>query len=350
MARVYAPTAFRFPASTGRDYPAGWQDLPDALADQLVAAGVCVDQEPERGPASLGLSDDDAVALKALASSSRAGLGTTGMPALTTWLPLQEGAGATVADALNPGITGTIGGTLGSQWGALPGVTFNGTDNQITFTAANNLHREIFNLATLNGRDQLLVWMVLSHPSTIATGALFWWGLNAGTCGFGFHVLNTNNFVQWRDRPPGSSTFTQTALQNQRRACSLLGNGGSANTRTAIAMTVEAHETLPVYEISVSKASVLVQGTIQQQDHMVQTVTMLPNSATSRTSWDATAGLTLGASPGANQTTFSGRLPAAHALVNFGAQRRTIARGGIAVTVARALARSPLTFPAPART
>lgn len=50
--RVYAPTAFR---TGGRDYPQGWQDMPQSLADTLVASGLLVADLPDaalNGPAA----------------------------------------------------------------------------------------------------------------------------------------------------------------------------------------------------------------------------------------------------------------------------------------------------------
>ena len=45
--RVFAPTAFRYPALTGRDYPYGLQDIgDDSLARTLLAAQLVVADDP----------------------------------------------------------------------------------------------------------------------------------------------------------------------------------------------------------------------------------------------------------------------------------------------------------------
>lgn len=48
--RVFAPSAFRYPPNTGADFPYGWQELPDALADTLRSGGyVMSDLEDLKG-------------------------------------------------------------------------------------------------------------------------------------------------------------------------------------------------------------------------------------------------------------------------------------------------------------
>lgn len=50
MPKVFAPAPFRYPPQTGKDYPYGWQDIPDdSLARTLAAAGLIDMDLPEAG-------------------------------------------------------------------------------------------------------------------------------------------------------------------------------------------------------------------------------------------------------------------------------------------------------------
>lgn len=55
--KVFAPTAFRYPSGpSGTDYPYGWQDLPESLADTLVAAGLLAADKPDNAALAQGES------------------------------------------------------------------------------------------------------------------------------------------------------------------------------------------------------------------------------------------------------------------------------------------------------
>lgn len=55
--RVFAPAAFRYPpGALGIDYPYGWQDLPQSLADTLINAGYLASEKPAGGDLKPGES------------------------------------------------------------------------------------------------------------------------------------------------------------------------------------------------------------------------------------------------------------------------------------------------------
>lgn len=95
--RVYAPTPFRYPAQTGKDYPFGYQDIADdTLARTLVAASLVQDATlPGSGVAAAVATP---VAFTLLNNVSAAGAGTA-----VTW-PGGHGQFS---------MTGTFGGTSG---------------------------------------------------------------------------------------------------------------------------------------------------------------------------------------------------------------------------------------------
>jgi hypothetical protein len=53
--KVFAPAAFRWPVGpSGTDYPYGWQDLPQSLADTLISAGLLAADKPDNAALSPG--------------------------------------------------------------------------------------------------------------------------------------------------------------------------------------------------------------------------------------------------------------------------------------------------------
>ena len=56
--RVFAPSAFRYPPQVGVDYPAGWQDMPQAMADTLLAAGYVETQDSSAAAAHNAVQRD----------------------------------------------------------------------------------------------------------------------------------------------------------------------------------------------------------------------------------------------------------------------------------------------------
>lgn len=289
------------------------------------------------GVSANDLGADEVVALRTLALRSGA---IQGASILLAHFRMNEGAGTSVGESANPGITGTVQGTTTSIWTPAPGLNFNGTNNQVVLTLNSGLLRQIGNLASMvPGKDQLTVAMLLTHPTALTSGALLWMGLSSdagGLGGWGLHL--SGNWAQWRMRSPGSSAVKNTLLQAQARSGNLLGNG-TPNTRTALAFDIQRSAAVPGHlEISCYKTSVVNKGTQSQNDWAFCTVPELHDGATGLPAFNGTAALTLGGQPQADQTTFTGRIGAGYAMANLVLARRATACHGLAGKVAQELA------------
>jgi hypothetical protein len=119
--QVFAPTPFRYPPQTGRDYPWGYQDIPDdSLAQTLIAAGLVRSTQPGAG----GGAAFDPNGVQTLTNKTISGANNTLSVRLandvTGTLPLNK-----------VGITGTPDGTKvlhdDGSWGAVSGTPFTQT-------------------------------------------------------------------------------------------------------------------------------------------------------------------------------------------------------------------------------
>jgi len=255
----------------------------------------------------------------------------------TAWFKFDEGTGTTVSEYFTT-ISATVGGTTTGIWGSAPGVTFNGTDNQIPFTATSGLLRQIMGLSTLTaGVEQLVIWMLISHPAPITAGALFWWGLSSETTmgGWGLHSLVSNKLLQWRQRGVGSSAVQQVAVNSTLRAAGFEGST-TTNTRSALALEIMRSAAYPGYlEITGYKKNVAVAGALTQNDCFCQSIIEAHDSSTALPNYNTSGALTFGAQPTTNQSTFNSRLPSGWALANVGFQRRKTASRGIGGRIVR---------------
>lgn len=321
-------------------------DTPDALpalksnGKEILSASSMNDLQSlvgGSGPSVADLGSSEISVLRSLAVKNGALQATSPMVA---HFPMNEGAGTTVGEAFNPGITGTVQGTTTSIWTPAPGINFNGSNNQVVFTLNSGLLRQITNLASMvPGKDQITISMILTHPTTLVSGAIMWFGLSsdAGNQG-GWGVHLSGNWAQIRMRSPGSSAVKNTVLQAQARTGSLLGNG-TPNTRTALAFDIQRSVKAPGYlEVSCYKASIVNRGTQSQNDWTFCTVQELHDGATALPSFNGNAALTLGGQPQADQANFTGRIGAGYALANLSLTRRSSPYHGLAGRVVQELA------------
>ena len=129
--KVFAPSAFRWPAVTGKDYPYGLQDIADdSLCRTLLDAGLVVADGPEdqtdtnKTPTG-GFSAAQRSSLQSLLMTGSAplsqsvvtGLDVAQSRAQAVHFPCNEGTGTTLGDAVGKGPSITVAGTVTGAWG-----------------------------------------------------------------------------------------------------------------------------------------------------------------------------------------------------------------------------------------
>lgn len=270
----------------------------------------------------------------------------------TIWFPLQEGSGTTVSDQ-----SGTLTGTLQNQgtpdttWTNLPGITFNGSNKfvpliggqQAGFTTSAKACGDLSTLQT--NKDMILIWGVLSHPTTLTQACILSWGMSADTLQRGGWALTTTaaGKLQIRMTSPGTNTSKTTT-------CGTNGMAGKAgdNTRSAFAVEIGAASVAGYLEARFYQLTLAVDGSQQQVNDDIETFLATVGAGTGPVDTTVTSPFMIGAwnsTSAAAQTLYMG---ANHSLVNLGIQRRANQQG-LGMMVCRNLRDNIYAFPSAAR-
>lgn len=277
---------------------------------------------------------------------------------LTTWWPFGEGSGATtVTDGLNPQLTATLAGTTpgSAMWGAAPGIQSDGSTSRAICTYSNspnqNLIKQICSLSSMvAGQDQIVIWMILSHPnatSANSNGMLWQYGCTSDPAGtWGIQYRPAFACLDLKLQPVGGS-FTISQL---RETATIQGFENS-NTRTAYAVQLTRSKTNPGWihavlwkrSLAVEPADTSTPETRYSWIQELATGTALPGIP-------LTASMTWMAQAGANQNAPSQFMTTGVNLCNFGVQRRFKVDTGIGRRICNDLyalnkAGTPLLFP-----
>lgn len=235
---------------------------------------------------------------------------------------------------------------------ALPMLQFDGT-HAAQSDAANMLiqQRAIFNTNTLNASDMILVWMDITHGTSLGgTFTTFFWGRTALE-GYGLQLFGGAGLVKtklyWQP-PSGAGAGTGSiSLDSNFSLCGDLG----LNTRSVVALSIQRMSSPladpgnsgqggGLFEIQMAKASLTAQGQFGQHDFQVWQVPCLPGGVAASPRFASDTALTIGARVTSSATTFTEQMPATATGLSgptginfFGAQRRARQAGMVCQVV-----------------
>lgn len=214
----------------------------------------------------------------------------------------------------NGGSVITLGGTQAFQ--------FNGAGFlQTASTYFQTLQRAIFRLDTLGYDDMIVVWMILTHPTAVASRSLFYWGRNSDQ-GWGLSTNGATGKLVFDHVPQGGSRDQHTLdLAN-----ALVGDN-SLNTKTALAISVTRSVSdignygagNGLFHVETCKQGLFDQGPFGQLNFSVSHPRRVPSGTAPAKYSDA--GLSIGARPTSSSSTVTDTLAATFGMDNIGAFR-----------------------------
>lgn len=233
--------------------------------------------------------------------------------------PLSEGSG-TVATGNPAAVPLTLVGGVG--WGSPRGIAMNGTGYaQVDSAAQQGLLRDLCNLDSLTTDTMLLVFMALTHGTSLAnTSTLMFWGRNGGTSPEGWGIkLSSTLSPRFYHRPAGSSAiaFQQLGLTN-------LNQSDSNNNNTISALGVGISRTAQGDLEVMSGCLYLDKPGTYNQVNRTRVITPLAkaNGGTRPARYVTDASLTVGAMPGSAQNSVSDVCPSGVTVHRLVLQRR----------------------------
>lgn len=269
--------------------------------------------------------------IRAAASPSRVA------SAITTHWPMNEGAGTQVNESTMLNVNATAVGSTTDIWTARPGLTGNGS-LKMPCTRVTAQQRRIFNLASLKpGAGQVVVWWILTHPTTPSgNGGIFCYGLLGDNAkgGWGVRMDSASQWLVLSILPIGG-TLIETPLDINQPGLKLQVNG--TNTATACCLVIE-RSTAPAGHLVVKfYAHPLLTAEAGQQP--CQTLLTIPEPVAPASLPKALEGeLTWMAFTSTNQAGgFTNVMGSQHAVANFGAHRRAVPLDAIGARIAKEL-------------
>ena len=284
----------------------------------------------------------------------------------TIWFPLQDGyqsengvpGSLIVSDQSGiayAGSSGQLNGTITPAqtpqtcWGFLPGLNFwqtgqyvpiintVATPTQGQINGFNQSVKRICDLSTLatNG-DMLLLWVVLSHPSTNSTGNIVSWGMRGDTLGQGGWAFGWQNSgrISFQVCPTGiGATYGQALATGD----GIKGKQGD-NTRSAIALEVVAGANPGWIEIRSYICTLGTEGPVTQTNWGVDWLNVLAGGVAGSTlpGPNPTSPLLIGSFFNTSTSVRVGNMPSGTAIANLGLQRRP-QKAGIGMAIAKDL-------------
>lgn len=203
--------------------------------------------------------------------------------------------------------------------GASPAMQFNGKGFlQTSSTYFTALQRAIMRLDTLGFNDMIVGWLILTHPTTLSTNSLFYWGRN-GDNGWGITIQGASGKLIFDHVPQGGSRDQHTLDISFG-----LAGDASTNSKSAIAWSVTRNTGdvanygagNGLFHVETSKQGLVDQGLFGQTNFSVQHPRRVPSGTAPASFSDA--GLSIGGRPTTSASQVTDSMASGYGIDNMG--------------------------------